>query len=93
MAALEALVRRVVEDAGIQPDPAPGGMMYLPGFHRETKSWDVVHQYKGHALAIAPMDLLGGKDMPEGMGVDLIFDGMSYAERDACTDDRWWDTV
>ncbi len=26
--------------------------MYLPGFYRESKSWDVVLQYKGHALAI-----------------------------------------
>ena len=52
MSPFEALIRQVVEDAGIQPDPAPGGTMYLPGFYRETKSWDVVLQYKGHALAI-----------------------------------------
>lgn len=52
MLPFEALIRRVVEDAGIEPDPAPSDTMYLPGFYRETKSWDVVLQYKGHALAI-----------------------------------------
>jgi len=52
MSPFEALIRQVVEDAGIEPDPAPSDKMYLPGFYRETKSWDVVLQYKGHALAI-----------------------------------------
>lgn len=139
MSPFEALIRKVVEDAGIEPDPAPSDTMYLPGFYRETKSWDVVLQYKGHALAIveaksqgsslannfnnrveeaigqaadvwkshergllisglrpwvgylmiveetkkttAPKNLLSGKAVPEGMKIDPVFDGMSYAER------------
>jgi len=52
MSPFEALIRRVVQDAGVEPDPSPSDTMYLPGFYRETKSWDVVLQYKGHALAI-----------------------------------------
>ena len=52
MSPFEALIRKVVADAGIEPDPAPSDTLYLPGFYRETKSWDVVLQYKGHALAI-----------------------------------------
>lgn len=52
MAPFEGLIRQVVADAGVEVDDAPGGTVYLPGFYRETKSWDVVLQYKGHALAI-----------------------------------------
>lgn len=52
MSPFESLIRRVVEDAGIEPDPAQRDKLYLPGFYRETKSWDVVLQYQGHALAI-----------------------------------------
>lgn len=52
MAPFERLIRQVVEDAGIEPDPSVSDTMYLPGFYRETKSWDVVLQYKGHALAV-----------------------------------------
>ena len=52
MSPFELLIRQVVEDAGIEPDPAPSDTLYLPGFYRETKSWDVVLQYQGHALAI-----------------------------------------
>ena len=52
MSPFELLIRQVVEDAGIEPDPAPSDKLYLPGFYRETKSWDVVLQYQGHALAI-----------------------------------------
>ena len=52
MASFELLIRQVVEDAGIEPDSAPSDTLYLPGFYRETKSWDVVLQYRGHALAI-----------------------------------------
>lgn len=139
MSPFEALIRKVVEDAGIEPDAAPSDTMYLPGFYRETKSWDVVLQYKGHALAIVeaksqgsslannfnnrveeaigqaadvwkshergllisglrpwvgylmiveetkkttdPKHLLSGKAVPEGMKIDPVFDGMSYAER------------
>ncbi|MFV0260735.1 MAG: PaeR7I family type II restriction endonuclease [Acidimicrobiales bacterium] len=139
MSPFEALIRRVVEDAGIDPDPAQSDTVYLPGFYRETKSWDVVFRYKGHVLAIVeaksqgsslannfnnrvedaigqaadvwkshergllisdlrpwigylmvieetekttdPKHLLGGKAVPEGMKVDPVFDGMSYAER------------
>jgi len=139
MSPFEALIRRVVEDAGVEPDPSPSDTMYLPGFYRETKSWDVVLQYKGHALAIVeaksqgsslannfnnrveeaigqaadvwkshergllisglrpwvgylmvveetpkttdPKNLLSGKAIPEGMLVDPVFDGLSYAER------------
>ena len=42
MSPFEALIRRVVQDAGVEPDPSPSDTMYLPGFYRETKSWDVV---------------------------------------------------
>ena len=52
MASFELLIRQVVEDAGIEPDSASSDTLYLPGFYRETKSWDVVLQYRGHALAI-----------------------------------------
>lgn len=52
MAPFEALVRKVVRDAGIVTDVQPSERTYLPGYYRETKSWDVVLQYKGHALAI-----------------------------------------
>lgn len=52
MAPFEALVRKVVRDAGITTDDQPSERTYLPGYYRETKSWDVVLQYKGHALAI-----------------------------------------
>jgi len=48
----EQLIRKVVVDAGVVPDESPADKIYLPGFYRETKSWDVVLQYKGHALAI-----------------------------------------
>jgi hypothetical protein len=48
----EDLIRKVVEDAGIELDPQPETKIYLPGYYRETKSWDVVMQYKGHVLAI-----------------------------------------
>lgn len=48
----EDLIRKVVADAGIQADPEPGLKVYLPGFYRESKSWDVVLQYKGHILAV-----------------------------------------
>jgi len=48
----EDLIRQVVTDAGVVPDEPPGEKIYLPGFYRETKSWDVVLQYRGHALAI-----------------------------------------
>ncbi len=36
MASFEQLIRKVVKDAGIAPDPAPSGTLYLPGFYRET---------------------------------------------------------
>ncbi|WP_420639200.1 PaeR7I family type II restriction endonuclease [Candidatus Poriferisocius sp.] len=146
MSPFEALIRRVVKDAGIDPDPAPSDTMYLPGFYRETKAWDVVLQYKGHALAIVeaksqgtslgnnfnnrveeaigqaadvwkshergllvsglrpwvgylmiveettkttePKHLLAGKSVPDGMKVDPVFDGMSYAERYATAFER-----
>jgi hypothetical protein len=52
MAPFEALIRKVVADAGIEVDEPPGNPVYLPGYYRETKSWDVVLQYQGHALAI-----------------------------------------
>lgn len=52
MAPFEALIRQVVQDAGVVVDPEPSDTIYLPGYYRETKSWDVVLQYKGHALAI-----------------------------------------
>ena len=52
MEPFEELIRQVVTDAGLTPDEAAGDKIYLPGFYRETKSWDVVLQYKGHALAI-----------------------------------------
>lgn len=52
MDAFEQLVRKVVSDAGLQLDPQPKTKIYLPGYYRETKSWDVVMQYKGHVLAI-----------------------------------------
>ena len=52
MAPFETLIHQVVQDAGIVVDPEPGDTIYLPGYYRETKSWDVVLQYKGHALAI-----------------------------------------
>lgn len=52
MAPFEALIRQVVRDAGVIVDPEPSDTIYLPGFYRETKSWDVVLQYRGHALAI-----------------------------------------
>lgn len=52
MAPFEQLIRKVVLDTGITPDPSPSDTVYLPGFYRESKSWDVVIQYKGHALAI-----------------------------------------
>ncbi len=48
----EALVRKVVQDAGITVDDSPGDKIYLPGYYRETKSWDVVLQYQGHTLAV-----------------------------------------
>lgn len=139
MAPFEALLRKVVADAGIEVDPEVADRVYVPGYYRETKSWDVVLQYQGHALAIveaksqgsslannfnnrveeaigqaadvwkshergllisglrpwvgyvmivdetekttAPKRLAGGKPVPPGMLVDLVFDGMSYAER------------
>jgi hypothetical protein len=139
MAPFEVLIRKVIEDAGIEPDPARRDTVYLPGFYRETKSWDVVIQYKGHTLAIVeaksqgsslannfnnrveeaigqaadvwkshergllisglrpwvgylmiveetkettePKYLLKDKSIPEGMEIDPVFDGMSYAER------------
>ena len=52
MDGFERLIRTVVEDAGIKLDPQPEKKIYLPGYYRETKSWDVVMQYKGHVLAI-----------------------------------------
>ena len=52
MAPFEHLLRTVVLNTGITPDPSPSNTVYLPGFYRESKSWDVVLQYKGHALAI-----------------------------------------
>ena len=52
MDGFERLIRTVVEDAGIELDPQPDKKIYLPGYYRETKSWDVVMQYKGHVLAI-----------------------------------------
>lgn len=52
MAPFEDLIRQVVSDAGVMVDLEPSETVYLPGFYRETKSWDVVLQYKGHALAI-----------------------------------------
>ncbi|MBS1848599.1 MAG: hypothetical protein JST73_10010, partial [Actinobacteria bacterium] len=52
MAPFEGLIRKVVLDTGLEPDPLPRDTVYLPGFYRESKSWDVVLQYKGHALAI-----------------------------------------
>lgn len=52
MAPFEQLIHKVVLDTGIEPDPSPSDTVYLPGFYRESKSWDVVLQYKGHALAI-----------------------------------------
>ena len=48
----ERLIHTVVTDAGIELDPQPETKIYLPGYYRETKSWDVVMQYKGHVLAI-----------------------------------------
>lgn len=52
MGPFEQLIRKVVSDTGLVPDPSPRDTVYLPGFYRESKSWDVVLQYKGHALAI-----------------------------------------
>lgn len=52
MASFEALIRQIVADAGIEVDPEPGDPVYVPGYYRETKSWDVVLQYKGHTLVI-----------------------------------------
>lgn len=52
MAPFEQLIRKVVLDTGLVPDPSLRDTVYLPGFYRESKSWDVVLQYKGHALAI-----------------------------------------
>lgn len=52
MAPFEDLIRQVVVDAGIRADASPRDKVYVPGYYRETKSWDVVLQYKGHALAI-----------------------------------------
>jgi len=52
MTAFEDLIRQVVSDAGIETDPEPGKKVFVPGFYRETKSWDVVLQYRGHILAI-----------------------------------------
>ena len=52
MDAFERLIHTVVADAGIELDPQPETKIYLPGYYRETKSWDVVMQYKGHVLAI-----------------------------------------
>ena len=52
MAPFEALIRKVVSDTGLIPDPSASNTVYLPGFYRESKSWDVVLQYRGHALAI-----------------------------------------
>lgn len=52
MASFEALIRQIVADAGIEVDPEPGDPVYVPGYYRETKSWDVVLQYKGHALVV-----------------------------------------
>lgn len=52
MAPFEQLIRKVELDTGLVPDPSPRDTVYLPGFYRESKSWDVVLQYKGHALAI-----------------------------------------
>ncbi len=48
----ECLIREIVTDAGITPDPPPADTIYVPGYYRETKSWDVVLQYQGHVLAI-----------------------------------------
>ena len=52
MGPFERLVRQVVRDAGVVVDDGPESAAFLPGYYRETKSWDVVLQYKGHALAI-----------------------------------------
>ena len=52
MDGFERLIRAVVADAGIDLDPQPDKKIYLPGYYRETKSWDVVMQYKGHVLAV-----------------------------------------
>lgn len=52
MLPFERLIRKVVLDAGVEPDPSLTDTMFLPGFYRESKSWDVVLQYKGHVLAI-----------------------------------------
>jgi len=52
MAPFEALIRSVVADAGIVPDPMPDTKIYVPGYYRETKSWDVVIQHLGHVVAI-----------------------------------------
>lgn len=59
MAPFEDLILQVVRDAGIEPDPQPGDKVYLPGYYRETKSWDVVLQYKQHALAIVEVKSQG----------------------------------
>ncbi len=48
MSQFEVLTRKVVEDSGIERDPAPSDTMLLPSFYRETKSWDVVLQFKEH---------------------------------------------
>lgn len=52
MTPFEELIQQVVRDAGIIVDPPAGDTVYLPGYYRETKSWDVVLQYKGHVLAV-----------------------------------------
>lgn len=52
MDAFESLVEQVVRDAGIVADLAATNKLYLPGYYRETKSWDVVLQYRGNVLAV-----------------------------------------
>ena len=44
MAPFEELVRQVVRDAGVTVDVEQAETIYVPGYYRETKSWDVVLQ-------------------------------------------------
>ena len=52
MSGFEDLVRRVVSDAGVHVDRPKTSKLYIPGFYRETKAWDVILFYRGSALAI-----------------------------------------
>jgi len=61
MAPFEELVRQVVRDAGVTVDVEQAETIYVPGYYRETKSWDVVLQYKGHALAIVEAKSQGSR--------------------------------